>query len=400
MNTYITKRQVREINRKLFANDLIYNSDDNQAMTDVIALIMQRYDPKDKLENVPSILEVKKIDRKTLDNILLLNRKSVIIQVNNSLLSDKAMLSAMQQLKKLKYKIIVELNRDDTQFTIATILADILRMDINNIPDVLISSATHLGYNGKVLICNIDSPSDYEAASAIHADLFEGSYITEGTNISFETIESRAPVNYIEVMQILKNGGNDIKRLSKAISKDVIMTAQIIRLANLDGVDRVHSIEQAIGKIGISTLKKWVYLLQFNRKGNNSNNELLQLAYCRALFCEKVILKARRTTLKSNDAYLIGLFSTLDAILGKSVDKQIKAMGMNEVTEDALIYREGEGGILLNLIKAYEEANWIRVERYSTILGLTKNELSDIYYKCVNEVAEFWKNLTTVEIGQ
>lgn len=400
METYITRKQVREVNRKLFANDLIYSEDSSdQILEEIISNIIQRYDPKDQLANVPSIIEIKSVNNKTLDNIMLLDKKSAIIQVNNSLIADRQVLEIMQQLKKIGYKITVELNRNDTVFTIATILADIIKIDINNIPDALANQTMYFGFNGKVLVYNIDSPTDYEAASALHADLYEGSYITEGSSIKIEATDNTASINFVEVVKILSEEDMDIKDLAIAISKDVIMTAQVIRLANSAyymGREKISSIEQAIVRVGLNTLKKWVFLLKFNRRTNN-NEELLQLAYSRALFCEKIAKHAKRITISETDSYLIGLFSTLDALTGKSIDKQLNAMGLSPTIEEALIYREGTGGLILNLVKSYEEANWDRVDRYVQQIGIDKGQLSNIYFNCVDEVAKFWSGLKTVE---
>lgn len=399
METYITRKQVREINRKLFANDLIYSEDSSQILDEIISSIIQRYDPKDQLANVPSIIEIKSINNTTLDSIMLLDKKSVIIQVNNKLITDKQVLELMQQIKKIGYKIIVELNRDDTVFTIATILADIIKIDINNIPDILTQQTMYLGFNGKVLVYNIDSPTDYEAASALHADLYEGSYITEGSSVKIEASDNTASINFVEVVKILSNEDLNIKDLATAISKDVLMTAQVIRLANSAyymGREKISSIEQAIVRVGLNTLKKWVFLLKFNRRANN-NEELLQLAYSRALLCEKLAKSAKKITISDTDAYLIGLFSTLDALTGKSIDKQLNAMGLSPTIEEALIYREGTGGIILNLVKSYEEANWDRVDRYVQQIGIEKGQLSNIYFNCIDEVAKFWSGLKTVE---
>ncbi|MBO5389156.1 MAG: hypothetical protein J6A59_13685, partial [Lachnospiraceae bacterium] len=59
MESYVSRQQVRGINRKLFANDLIYSADDMGTFEVLISNIIQRYNPEDTIAGVPTILEVK-----------------------------------------------------------------------------------------------------------------------------------------------------------------------------------------------------------------------------------------------------------------------------------------------------------------------------------------------------
>lgn len=398
MNTYITRKQVREINRKIFANDLIYSDDNSATLEEIISSIIQRYNPEDKIARVPSIIEIKEssLNKEMLDSIMLLNVNSVYIQINNRLLGNSNNLDIVKQLKSAGYKIIIELNANDKIFTIANIIADIIRIDIHNIPEAMVNS--DLRFTCKMFAYNVDSANSYALAETFHIDLYEGTYVSEESSIKLE-IHEEASFNYMEILSILNNKDLEIKDLAKAIGKDSLMTAQVIRLSNsvyFRGNDKISSIEQAIIRIGIDTLKKWIFLLQFNRR-DNEHSELLQISYSRALFCERITKESRRLKLKSEDAYLIGLFSTLDALTGKQIDKQISTMNLSKDIEDALIYREGDGGKVLNIVKAYEEANWPRVTRYVDELGLSKEKMSDIYFYCIDEVTKLWSSLT--ELG-
>ena len=75
-------------------------------------------------------------------------------------------------------------------------------------------------------------------------------------------------------------------------------------------------------------------------------------------------------------------------------NEELISLNLDKVVEDALIYRDGTGGKLINLIIAYEEANWERVDLYSKQLSIDKNKLFDVYFKSINIVADIWKQLT------
>lgn len=395
MNTYITRKQVREINRKLFANDIVFSDENETVFDEIVSSIIQRYDPEDKVANVPSIIEIKKkyIKKGIVDKIMLLNQNAVFIQINNSLLGDANNIEIIKSLKSFGYKIVIELNKTDRIFTVAGILADIIKIDVKNIPEALVSTDTK--FDCMIMAYNVDTATDYEMAETLHIDLYEGSYISTETSIKLELKEGSS-FNYVEVLSLANKDDVEIKDIAKAISKDTLMSAQVIRLSNsvyFMGSDKISSVEQAIIRIGLDTLKKWLFLLQFSRR-NDEQNEMLQLSYNRALFCEQIARKSRKIKINDSDAYLIGLFSTLDALTGKSIDKQLYNMNLSKDIEDALIYRDGPGGTILNLVKSYEEANWERVAKYAKQLALSKDVMSDIYFYCIDEVTKLWSSLT------
>ena len=387
MESYVSRQQVRGINRKLFANDLIYSADDMGTFEVLISNIIQRYNPEDTIAGVPTILEVKQanIDNNALDKILLLSTESVIIQVNNSVLAEPDKVAIIKKLKELGYKLVIEINRHDTVFTLAKIFADIVKFDIQNIPEAIFDSKNTFGC--KKLAYNVNSADDFIIAESANIDYYEGTYISPSTEIEINTHE-HSNVNFIEIIALINNDA-DARELSRVISRDSLMSAQVYYGARY----RIESIDDAVVRIGLNNLKRWIFLLQFS-KNSNVPEELLQTSYHRAIFCERVTKECKLRDLKSNDAYLIGLFSTLDVLTGKTMDTELANMNLNDAVEDALIYRDGIGGTLLNLIRAYEEVNWKRIDKYISTFKLSKDKLFKIYFESLDEVTKLWTSLT------
>lgn len=396
MESYIVRQQIREINRKLFANDMIYSGTDRYTLEMLIANIVQQYNPEDELAGVPTVLEVKSenFDNDSFEKLLLLNNKSVIIQLNSIILTQPEKVNILKQLKEAGYKIIIEINKEDTVFTLARIFADIVKFDIQNLPESIFDEKNR--FNCKKLAYNVNSPDDYVLAEQSGIDYYEGTYISPATNIEIEDNTGHSKVNFIEIIAMINSDKSDSASIARVIARDSLMSAQIIRLSNsvyFGSRYRIESIDTAVTRVGMDNLKRWVFLLQFN---NNSNvpEELLQTSYHRAVFCERIIKECKKSGITSNDAYMIGLFSTLDILTGRSIDIELSRMNLSEIVEDALIYRDGVGGTLLNLIRAYEDANWKRVDKYISNFKLNKDKINKIYYESIDEVAKLWKSLT------
>lgn len=397
MKSYVSRRQVRGINRKLFANDLVYSDTDLGTLEILIGNIIQRYDPEDSIAGVPTILELKEenINTAIIDKVLLLSTDSVIIQINSNILSMPDKVDVIKQIKEKGYQIIVEINNEDKVFTLAKILADIVKFDIQNMPENM--SRVNSSFDCKKLAYNVNTPDDYVIAESANIDYYEGTYISPSTEIKLNT-NKHSRVNFIEIIALI-NRDTDIRELAKVISRDSLMAAQVIRLANsvyYAARNRIETIEDAIVRIGLNSLKRWIFLLQFSRN-DNVPEELLQTSYHRAVFCERITKETKIKGLKPEDAYLIGLFSTLDVLTGKPMDVELANLNLKDTVEEALIYRDGEGGTLLNLIRAYEEVNWDRVDKYIKPFKITKDKMFKIYFESLDEVTKLWQSLT--ELG-
>ena len=395
MDSYVTRKQVRGINRKLFANDIIYSDDDVDTLQQLIASIVQRYDPDDEIAGVPFILEIKEnnITEATFQNIMILNKDSVLIQINSAILAIPEKVAIIKKIKEAGYKVVIAINKDDTVFTLAKILADIVKFDINAFPEKVFNDRN--AFTCKKLASNVNTADDYVLAEKSGIDYYEGTYISPPSNVEIDRSD-HLKVNFIEIIAKINEDTSDAHSIGKIIARDSLMSAQIIRLANsvyFGVLNRIKSIDDAVVRVGMNNLKKWILLLEF---ANNQNvpEELLQTSYHRAVFCEQIVKESGIKGITIGDAYMIGLFSTLDILTGRSIDIELSKMNLSETAENALIYRDGIGGTLLNLIKAYEEANWKRVDKYIAELKINKSRIYDVYYRSTDEVARLWRSLT------
>lgn len=398
MESYVLKRQVREINKRVFANDMLYSDDSEDTLKTLISDIIQQYNPEEIVSGLPTILEIKdnNINKDVLNLVKLLDTKSVYVQFNNRVLGDNDKILVVRQLKESGYKIIIELNEDDEVFTLAKIIADIIKIDIHKIPQKINSKNNK--FNCKILAYNVDSADDYALAESTNIDLYEGAYIGDTKTLKVEG-QSHSKLNFIEILYMINNENYDIDAISNIIARDSLLAAQVIRLSNSAYFSyraRITSVNDAVVRIGMENLKRWIFLLEFSSNQSESE-ELLKMSYQRALFCERIIKDSHRRDINSNDAYLIGLFSALDILTGKTLDTEISSMNLSETISDALIYREGIGGELLNLVKAYEDANWNRVDKYMKTFRISKDKAYKIYYKSLEETQNLWKELTKLD---
>lgn len=392
MEKYVVKQQIRGINTKLFANDIVFNGNDKNVLISVISSIIQHYNPDDTLANVPTILDLKNdnITDEIVDKIRLLSTKSVLLQINNSIYADSSKVELIKKLKGYGYRIITIINKEDSVFTLSKILSDYIKLDINNIPDI-----SNTNFICKKIAYNVNSAEEYQLAESVGMEYYEGEYVSTSENIII-TKYKYSNTNFMYLLKLINEKGaeEDIKR---AITQDCLLSAQVIRLSNspyyVNENKHVDSIDDAIEKIGIDAIKKWLLLLQFSRS-DSTPEEMIQTSYHRAIFCKNLVKEAKPKNINKSEAYIVGLFSTLDVLAGNTMSKELTGLNLGDTIENALIYRDGEGGKLLNFVKSYEEGNNKRIKEYADYFKLRIDEVDRIYIDSIKAVSNLWNSMS------
>lgn len=132
--------------------------------------------------------------------------------------------------------------------------------------------------------------------------------------------------------------------------------------------------------------------MQFG-KSSAIPEELIKESYNRAELCRLLTKEYKFKGLNEDKAYMIGLFPDLDILSGRSMNDELVSLNLDKTIEEALIYRDVIGGELLNLVIAYEEANWTRVDMYTKKLKVNKDKLFKLYFESVTAIARIWDEL-------
>ena len=117
----------------------------------------------------------------------------------------------------------------------------------------------------------------------------------------------------------------------------------------------MQSIVHALNLLGKDELRKWVSVMAAISLSGPRTTELIRMALTRARFCE---LLAEHLKLQATDFFLVGLFSLLDAILGRAMARIIELIPISTVCSDALCGVSNPLRQVLELAIACERGRW------------------------------------------
>ncbi|MGI6152674.1 MAG: EAL and HDOD domain-containing protein [Christensenellaceae bacterium] len=224
----------------------------------------------------------------------------------------------------------------------------------------------------KTVITNVPDMNTYNTLKSGQAPLlFTGDFysqpITEGDNVI-----SPLKVNALNLLHQVNQEDFDLTDIVKIIERDPYMSISLLKFINSGAVGlkrHVESINNAVAILGQTEVKKWSIVALSISLAEDRPSEITRISLIRAKFAEN-LATAFEMGVFQQGLFMAGLFSLLDVILEKPMEEAIKEVGVDERIRKALVDKQGDFYKVLELVYAYERADW----DLATILML-KNDL-------------------------
>ena len=113
--------------------------------------------------------------------------------------------------------------------------------------------------------------------------------------------------------------------------------------------------------MGLREIERWVSILMFQDLGKEKPKELIRLSLTRTMFAEEIACSAGLGRLR-HEAAMMGLFSTLDAVLDQTMEEALEELALSHVITDPLVKHKGKLYPIYKLILAYEKGEWEEVK--------------------------------------
>ena len=123
----------------------------------------------------------------------------------------------------------------------------------------------------------------------------------------------------------------DFDRLEELIKSDVALSVRLLRFLHSAGFGwrhEVNTIGQALRVLGERPARKWASLVALTLIGEDKPPELLQTTLVRAQLCEQLGAEAALPE-READLFLVGLLSTLDAMLDRPMDEVLAQLSVS-----------------------------------------------------------------------
>ena len=151
----------------------------------------------------------------------------------------------------------------------------------------------------------------------------------------------------------------------------------------------ITSISHAVRLVGRTTLHRWlsvVLVASLGEKGDVSR-ELALTAMTRARLCELLVTNAKVRN-DGRSAFIVGLLSLLDVLLEIPMDKILSRLELSDDVRGALLNRSGRLARPLQVVEAYEQADWDRALSIASENALAPELLPNLYIDALHWAAQ------------
>ena len=218
--------------------------------------------------------------------------------------------------------------------------------------------------------------------------MFQGYYFAKPEVMAVK----RADPGKLALLKLLTlaMGDSDVEELEKEFKHQPGLSYNLMRMVNsvANGLpQKINSIKHAIMILGRQQLQRWIQLLLYtaDQADGGASNALMQTAAARGKLMELIAIAERPHDKNHHErAFMVGILSLLDTLLGMDMQQIIDKLGIPEDMSQALLTRDGRLGQELKLVEANEKGEVTAIQSLLNGLGfLSLSELADIELQAI-----------------
>jgi c-di-GMP-related signal transduction protein len=326
---------------------------------------------------------------------LALPPKEIVVEVTETVRADEETLEACRRLKKAGYRLALDRFVDDPERAALVPLADYLKVDIRVVPAATIAALVrkykteHL----RLIAEKVESRDDMQAAKGQGFDYFQGYFFSRPVIVSTRTIPGFR-LNYLRLLAELNRPETDMRRLEEVVKQEASMTFRLLRRVNSAAFGfrlETSSLRHALVLLGAHEIRTCATVWAMADMARDVPSELVVASTLRARLCELLAPFAQISD-RAIDLFLVGMFSSLDAILEQPMERILQSLPLGGDIRDALLGGRNQLRGVLDCVIAYEQGLWDRASDSALAAGIPVKEIPTCYLEAVEWTRDIFQS--------
>ena len=297
---------------------------------------------------------------------LMLPKDLVAIEVLESVEATAEIIKCCKELKEKGYSLVLDDFVFSPSYMPLILLADIIKVDYRatTYEDRKKLLECKDAYSVEFLAEKIETPEEFSEALEMGFSYFQGYFFCKPVIVTAKNLPGYK-TSYFHILQELNRAEVEFSCIEEIIRKDVSLSYKLLRFVNspvFGFQNNISSLRQALALLGQKEIIKWISLISLQCMGQDKPDELMLNSLIRAKFAEQ-IAKTKWVHIAA-DAFLMGMFSHIDALLGRSMTDILEEIGLEEEIKNALvgITSDSKLAVVMKMVQLYERANWGELE--------------------------------------
>jgi c-di-GMP phosphodiesterase len=300
------------------------------------------------------------------DFVRFLPPHKVILEILETVKPTQQLRARVAELKQLGFKFalddVIEHTADVAQLVD---LVDVVKIDLQAIDRAHLPQLTASLNHKKLLAEKVETYEEFRECLELGFDYFQGYYFARPVILSGKTIAPSEMV-VLHLLDLINSKQDDVT-IETAVKRDALISLNLLRLVNSRAAGtgrRIESVSQALTGLGRHQLQRWLQILLYATPSGRVefNSPLLQMATTRGKLLE---LMARKLWPIDGDmadrAFTVGIMSLADALFSVPMTEIMSRVEVADDVRAALLHRQGEFGIMLDVAELLETAECDKV---------------------------------------
>ena len=239
-------------------------------------------------------------------------------------------------------------------------LASFIKIDLSHASEADVSTwvkTAQQNPKAKLIAEKVETEAQFVTAQRLGFTLFQGFWFAKPILLSGKTVRP-AQAAIIQLMNLVRRQASTTE-IEDVLKRDPTLSFNLLRFINSAGFGLKHEItsfRHAVMMLGLKKLFRWAALLLTTSQGADGSPAVANLAVVRGRLME-LLAADSLTPEECDNAFVVGVFSMLDTLLGMKLEQAIEAIALPDTVVDALLHNQGALAPYLELTKACENAD-------------------------------------------
>ncbi len=349
----------------------------SRVMTDGFSLATEWLSPNQKvLINYPESMIIQGMPRALPPGV-------AVVEILETVRPTPEVLEICRQLKSEGYTLALDDFVGEPGFEALLELADMVKVDVLGVDQTRLNLVLDglKKYPCTLLAEKVEDLAMFDKCRSLGFVLFQGYFFSRPQIVAGKKLSSNQ-ISKLKLLQELGTPELDLEQISKIIQADVSLSYRLLRYINSPGIGLlqvVKSIAQAVNLLGQRKIAAWLrVLILADMNPAPHGRELLFFSLQRARFLEMLATVHRTAPLSSDSMFLLGLFSSLDALLSQPMQNIVGQLSLEPRLRQALLGDDSEMRTWLELALASESGQWQLAEKKLALLRIAQPDAAKI----------------------
>lgn len=222
----------------------------------------------------------------------------------------------------------------------------------------------------------VETAEQFQRMADLGVKLFQGYWFAKPSMVQAKTIRpSQATI--IQLINLVRRQGSTAE-IEELLKRDPTLSFNLLRFINSSGFGlqcEITSFRHAVMILGLKKLFRWAALLLTTSRAGGSPPAVGTMAVVRGRLMELLALELLPPD-ECDNAFVVGVFSMLDTMLGMPLDKALNSVALPESVIDALLHNRGIFAPFLALAKACESGDEAAFAHNAEQLQLSNHQVN------------------------